>query len=96
LLGVIARYYGGTPTLLASALNGFFGPKNYQVILATATFSVAVAAIIGPLLSSKLQEISGGGYMTSFLMIIVVAIIAIFFSALMSVFNRKTVEFIEE
>jgi OFA family oxalate/formate antiporter-like MFS transporter len=81
--------YGGTPTLLAASINRFFGPKNYQVILSVATFPLAIAAIIGPLLSSRLQESSGGEYFSSFVMIIIVGAIALVFTALLRVFSKK-------
>lgn len=83
-LPVIGISFGGTPTLFAGGLNAFFGPKNYPTILGTATYSVAIAATIGPLLSSKLQEISGGEYTTSFLMIIITSAIAITLSLTMA------------
>jgi OFA family oxalate/formate antiporter-like MFS transporter len=81
--------YGGTPSLLAAALNKFFGPKNYQVILGAATFSLAVGAIIGPLLSSKLQELAQGEYTTSFIMLIIVSACAIVINILLTVFSKK-------
>jgi OFA family oxalate/formate antiporter-like MFS transporter len=88
-LPLIGICYGGSASLLAASANKFFGPKNYQVILGAATFSLAVAAIIGPLLSSKLQELSGGEYFSSFIMLTVVAIIAIVANQLLSVFSKK-------
>jgi OFA family oxalate/formate antiporter-like MFS transporter len=81
--------YGGTPALLSAVVNNFYGPKNFQVILGAATFSLAVAAIIGPLLSSKLQESSGGEYTSSFIMIVVVAVAAVLVNFLIAFFGRK-------
>ena len=88
-LPLIGICYGGTPSLLSAATNRFFGPKNYQIILGAVTFSLAVAAIIGPLLSSKLQEIAGGEYTTSFIMLIIVSICAIVITMLLTTFSRK-------
>lgn len=88
-LPLVGISYGGSPTMLSAVINNFYGPKFYQVILGFATFSLAVSAIVGPLLSSKLQEASGGEYTTSFIMLMVVGVIAIIFSALMSIFSRK-------
>ncbi|MDR0854039.1 MAG: MFS transporter [Clostridiales Family XIII bacterium] len=88
-LPLIGICYGGSASLLAAASNKFFGPKNYQVILGAATFSLAVAAIIGPLLSSKLQELSGGDYTSSFVMLLVVSVIAIVVNSLLTVFSKK-------
>jgi OFA family oxalate/formate antiporter-like MFS transporter len=88
-LPLIGICYGGTPSLLSAATNKFFGPKSYQVILGAVTFSLAVAAIIGPLLSSKLQEISKGEYTTSFIMLIIVAVCAIVINLLLTAFSKK-------
>lgn len=81
--------YGGTPALLSAIVNNFYGPKNFQLILGAATFSLAVAAIIGPLLSSKLQESSGGEYTSSFIMIVIVAAAAVLINFLIAFFSRK-------
>jgi OFA family oxalate/formate antiporter-like MFS transporter len=88
-LPLIGVCYGGTPALLSAATNKFFGPKNYQIILGAATFSLAIAAIIGPLLSSKLQELSKGEYTTSFIMLAIVAVCAIVINVLLTVFSKK-------
>ncbi|MDR0874578.1 MAG: MFS transporter [Clostridiales Family XIII bacterium] len=88
-LPLIGICYGGTPSLLSAATNKFFGPKNYQVILGAVTFNLAIAAIIGPLLSSKLQELSGGEYTTSFIMLIIVAVIAFVINLLLTAFSKK-------
>jgi predicted MFS family arabinose efflux permease len=49
---------------------------------AVSTFMLAIA--IGPLLSSRLQEHSGGEYTTSFVMLIIVAFAALIVSCLLS------------
>ena len=82
--------YGGAPTLLAGVINGIFGPKNYQIILGTATCSLGVSAVIGPLLSSRLQESSGGEYTSSFVIIIVAAFLSLLLSTLLDVFLRRS------
>jgi OFA family oxalate/formate antiporter-like MFS transporter len=88
-LPLIGVCYGGSPSLLSAATNKFFGPKNYQVILGAVTYALAVAAIIGPLLSRKLQELSGGEFTTSFIMLIVVAICALVINFLLTAFSKK-------
>ncbi|MDR3305495.1 MAG: MFS transporter [Clostridiales Family XIII bacterium] len=93
-LPLIGICYGGTPALLAASVNKFFGPKYYQVILGAVTFSLAVGAIIGPLLSSKLQQASdaegfGGVYFTSFILLIVVAAVALAITLLISAASKK-------
>jgi OFA family oxalate/formate antiporter-like MFS transporter len=95
-LPLIGIAYGGTPALLAASVNRFFGPKYYQVILGAVTFSLAVGAIIGPLLSSMLQQSAsadtGGSnniYLTSFILLTVVAVVALILTTLISTISKK-------
>lgn len=93
-LPLIGICYGGTPALLSAAINKFFGPKHYPVILGAVTFSLAVGAIIGPLLSSKLQQSSsagsfGGVYFTSFVLLAAVAAVALVLTLLLSGASKK-------
>ncbi|MDR1134608.1 MAG: MFS transporter [Clostridiales Family XIII bacterium] len=88
-LPLIGTSYGGTTSLLSAVINKFYGPQNFQVILATATFGFAVAGVTGPLLSSRLQEAAGGEYFTSFVMVIVTSLIAFILNLLMTVFSRR-------
>lgn len=81
--------YGGAPTLLSAVIRNFYGPKNYQVILATSTFSLAVAAIIGPLISSKLQDMDNGGFQTTFIMLLIVGLCAFVIDFLLAKFSKK-------
>lgn len=82
--------YGGGPTILSAVIRNFFGPKNYQVILAASTFSLAVAAIIGPLISSKLQDMGDGSFQTSFIMLLVVGLCTFVVDYLLTFFSRKS------
>jgi OFA family oxalate/formate antiporter-like MFS transporter len=100
-LPLIGICYGGTPALLSASINKFFGPKFYQVILGAVTFSLAVGAIVGPLLSSKLQQsatraalTSDSGafsniYFTSFVLLIVVAALALVIASIISAVSKK-------
>jgi OFA family oxalate/formate antiporter-like MFS transporter len=81
--------YGGAPALLSASTLGFFGPKHYAVNFATATFSLAPAAIIGPLIASNLQERAGGAYNTTFIMLIVVALIALVLNLFLGAFAKR-------
>lgn len=78
LLGLIfsGLGYGGTPTLASTVILDRFGPKNYAVNFSIANFSLAPAAIIGPMISSVLIEKSGGAYNSTFWMIIILAAVA--------------------
>ena len=71
---------------------GFFGPKNFSVNYALGTFALVPAAIIGPLVSSRLQELSGGAYLTTFVMLIIVGVIALALTIILEVVRRKTEE----
>jgi OFA family oxalate/formate antiporter-like MFS transporter len=86
---LIGIAYGGTPALLSAVIHNFYGAKHYQVILGTAILSLTVAGIVGPLLSGKLQEQAGGEYLTSFLMVIVTALIALVFNLFLTVFGKR-------
>ncbi|MDR2156736.1 MAG: MFS transporter [Clostridiales Family XIII bacterium] len=86
LIGVA---YGGTPTLFSAVINNFYGAKHYQVILGTAILSLAVAGAAGPLLSGALQELSGGAYLTSFVMIIVAALVALILNLFLTVSGKR-------
>ncbi|MCL2110700.1 MAG: MFS transporter [Clostridiales bacterium] len=74
-LPLIGLSFGGTPALTSASTMGFFGPKNFPVNFATSTCGLVPAAIIGPLVSSRLQEAAGGEYLTTFVMLIVVSVV---------------------
>lgn len=69
--------YGGTPTLASAVIMHRFGPKNFAVNFSIANFSLIPAAIIGPMVSSALIERAGGAYDSTFMMIIVLAAVAL-------------------
>ncbi|MDO4746556.1 MAG: MFS transporter [Bacillota bacterium] len=65
--------YGGTPTLSSAFIMKQFGPKYYPVNFSICNFSLIPAAIVGPMVSSRLIDSSGGAYTSSFIMMIVLA-----------------------
>ena len=71
--------YGGLPTLTSSFTNKSFGQKYFAVNFGIASFNVLPAAVIGPILSAKLMESSGGEYFSSFFAIIILAIVSVGF-----------------
>ncbi len=68
--------YGGTPTLSSAFIMKQFGPKFYPVNFSICNFSLIPAAIIGPMVSSWLIDKSNGAYTGSFVMMIVLAVLA--------------------
>ena len=88
-LPLIGIAYGGTPALTSASTMGFFGPKNFSVNFAVATFSLIPAALIGPLVSSRLQENSGGAYLTTFIMLIVVGAVALALTLILNGASKK-------
>lgn len=73
---LVGTSYGGISSLTAAVIQSTFGPKNYAVNFSLANFQLIPAAILGPMISSVLLEKAGGEYMTTFLMIIVLAAVA--------------------
>ena len=68
--------YGGNPTICSTFVNKYYGPKYFAVNFGIAMFNLVPAAIIGPMLSSKLVESSGGSYNSTFVAILVCAVLA--------------------
>ncbi len=68
--------YGGTPTLSSAFIHKEFGPKYFPVNFSICNFSLIPAAIVGPMVSSWLIDRSGGAYTGSFIMMIVLAVLA--------------------
>ncbi len=81
--------YGGSPTLSSAVTNAFYGPKNYPVNFSITNFALIPAAIIGPMISSSLQESAGGAYDSTFIMLIVLAVAAIVLNFVLKIAARK-------
>ena len=88
-LPLVGLAFGGSPSLLAGSTMGFFGPKNFSINLGTLTFGLLPAAIIGPLISSKLQEASGGDYLTTFIMLIIVGTATLAVVLILNAISKK-------
>lgn len=69
--------YGGNPTLTSAVIQRLYGARNYSVNFSIANFSMIPAAIIGPMVSSRLIENSGGAYDSTFMMILILAAAAV-------------------
>ena len=69
--------YGGGVTISAKVISDLYGPKHYAVNFSLSNFCMIPAAFIGPFLSGILQDRSGGSYLSTFVMVIVMALIAL-------------------
>lgn len=69
--------YGGGPPSTSALVNNYFGARHYAVNLGVIQFSVIPGAVIGPLVSSALQESSDGRYDSTFAMYIACAAFAL-------------------
>jgi OFA family oxalate/formate antiporter-like MFS transporter len=74
---------------LSASTAGFFGRKYFAVNFAAGTFCLAPAAIIGPIIAAKLQESSGGAYNTTFIMLLVLAVVSLGINIVLTVTARK-------
>jgi len=81
--------FGGNPPMMSAATMSFFGAKHFAINYATISFCLLVAAIIGPLLSSRLQEIAEGSYLPAFIMIIIVSLINLVIVLVLNRMSKK-------
>ncbi len=86
---MVGMSFGSAPAMSSGVVNTFFGPKNYPVNFSINNFLVIPAAIIGPLISSVMQEKSGGAYNSTFIMVIVFAICAFALNALLNIAAKR-------
>jgi OFA family oxalate/formate antiporter-like MFS transporter len=88
-LPLVGISYGGSPSLLSASTAGFFGRKYFAVNFAAGTFCLAPAAIIGPIIAAGLQESSGGAYNTTFIMLLVLAVVSLAINVALTVAAKK-------
>lgn len=86
---LIGIAYGGTSSLTSASMLRFYGAKYYGVNFAAINFNLIPAAIIGPLVSSALQERSNGSYFSTFIMIIIAAALAFLLNIIVTVWASK-------
>ncbi|MDR1245758.1 MAG: MFS transporter [Clostridiales Family XIII bacterium] len=66
--------YGGVASLSTSTVNLFFGGKNYAANLSIMNCSIIIAAVVGPMVSSKLYENAGNSWFPVFVMLLILGI----------------------
>ena len=78
LLGLLSMglCYGGNPTICSTFINKYYGPKYFTQNFSIGLFNLVPAAILGPMISAKLIESSGGSYDSTFFAILVCAVFA--------------------
>jgi OFA family oxalate/formate antiporter-like MFS transporter len=88
-LALLGICYGGASSTSCATMPKFFGMKNNPAIYGAVTFALVPSAIIGPILSSKLQELSNGAYLSTFIMILVVSVLTFIVNLLVDYFCKK-------
>lgn len=63
--------YGGGVTISAALIRQLYGSRNYASNFSVCNLCTIPASILGPMLSAALQDASGGGYDSTFLMVLV-------------------------
>ena len=82
LMGVC---YGGGITISAALIRQLYGSKHYASNFSVCNLCTIPASILGPILSSALQDASGGGYSTTFVMVVALGAVTL----VMNFFIRK-------
>lgn len=74
---IVCVCYGGGVTISAKVISDLYGPEHYAVNFSLSNFCSIPAAFIGPLLSGVLQDRSGGTYGSTFIMLLVLSLVAL-------------------
>lgn len=74
LMGVC---YGGGITISAALIRQLYGSRNYASNFAVCNLCTIPASIIGPMISAALQDMSGGGYFSTFVMVIIMGAVTL-------------------
>lgn len=74
---IVGVCYGGGVTISAKVINNLYGAEHYPVNFSLSNFCSIPAAFIGPFISGLLQDRSGGGYGSTFVMLLALAVVAL-------------------
>lgn len=88
-LPMMGLAFGGTPSLLSAMTTEFYGPKHFPANYGFMVLNIAVSAVIGPILSGRLQDASNGSFEGSFIMLIIVGVVALLLGFSISHFAKK-------
>lgn len=88
---IIGLCYGGGVTISAKVVRELFGPRHYAVNFSIANFCMIPASFVGPYISGVLQDRSGGSYISSFMMLLAMSVIAMIIIILLKGVNRKEI-----
>lgn len=91
LLGLIfvGLSFGGCPALGSAYTNKQFGAKHFPTNFSIMNFNLLFAATLGPTLSAKLLEASGGLYNTNFYAVLALAVVGLILWAGLAVILKK-------
>lgn len=91
LIGMLATgiSYSCSPTASSALIHSYYGSKNYSNNFAFVNFSLIPAAILGPMIAGALQENANGAYDTTFIMMMVFAVICLVLNIILGVASRK-------
>ena len=78
LMGVC---YGGGITISAALIRSLYGGRHYSSNFSVSMLCLIPASIIGPMISAALQDASGGGYWSTFVMVIILGVVTLLMNA---------------
>jgi OFA family oxalate/formate antiporter-like MFS transporter len=74
---LVGLTYGASPAINSAVTNAMWGAKFYAGNYAVMACSLIPAAMLGPIIASALQEMSGGkSYMSNFVMLVALAFVS--------------------
>lgn len=85
--------YGGGSTIATKVINELYGPKHFGVNHSISNFCVIAASFVGPFLSGVLQDKSGGGFISTFYLLLVISLLmmCLIFALIIAVKKEKNI-----
>lgn len=85
--------YGSSMSVTAALTREFYGMKHYAPNFAVITLAGIPSSFMGPYISGRLQDASGGDYLTTFYAMLVFAALALICALGVSFFKKKLPQF---